>query len=425
MLLEIAARASPAGAHGFFVAATNLADLDERIPKAIIRCAFTAAVKPVRQRDVSEEEAARRAALYATQSAEAVEEELAWLNGASAEQAWPHFEAEGTRPVRHRRRRGIRIGGPPPQSETALEQQAAPPETYVDEQAAALWIGALRPLLDVSKRAWLREFAAAYADFSANLNGEGLEPDEELSRSPSEWNANYYPLLARTLVGLSEAEIDDLALKRIFGLPDEPFFDVTPQFLRAVDAIYFNDHSLESAAPRVRLRFIDRLKDSAGWRHLVGARSGSIEIHLGPAIGTIFFNDYVWRRTSTYLTPKAVERIGPFLPQLIDLLTSGPSYFVALVAMGLLEVSPQASLLPVLVAGGKAWIGCYADDSRFRVEHGIGRRVCAWIDRVRQSASEALSTDKLERQDIDAILATLVRLGIPEARQLESALAAL
>jgi hypothetical protein len=59
------------------------------------------------------------------------------------------------------------------------------------------------------------------------------------------------------------------------------------------------------------------------------------------------------------------------------------------------------------------------------VEHGIGRRVCAWIDRVRQSASEALSTDKLERQDIDAILATLVRLGIPEARQLESALAAL
>ena len=425
MLLEIAARASPAGAHGFFVAATNLADLDERIPKAIIRCAFTAAVKPVRQWDVSEEEATRRAALYATQSAKAVEEELAWLNGASTEPAWPKFEAEEMRPVRHRRRRGIRIGGPLPQSETALEQEAAPPETYVDEQAAALWIGALRPLLDVSKRAWLREFAAAYADFSANLNGEGLEPDEELSRSPSEWNANYYPLLARTLVGLSEAEIDDLALKRIFGLPDEPFFDVTPQFLRAVDAIYFNDHSLESAAPRVRLRFIDRLKDSAGWRHLVGARSGSIEIHLGPAIGTIFFNDYVWRQTSTYLTPKAVERIGPFLPQLIDLLTSGPSYFAALVAMDLLEVSPQASLLPVLVAGGKAWIGCYADDSRFWVEHGIGRRVCAWIDRVRQSASEALSTDKLERQDIDAILATLVRLGIPEARQLEAALAAL
>jgi hypothetical protein len=383
-------------------------------------------VKPVRQWDVREEEATRRAALYATQTAKAVEEELAWLNGASTEPGWPKFEAEEMRSVRRRPRRGIRMGGPRPQSKnTALGQQAPPPETYVDEQAAALWIGALRPLLDVSKRPWLREFTTAYADFSANLNGQGLEPNEELSRIPSEWNANYYPLLARTLVGLSEAEIDDLALKRIIVLPDEPFFDVTPQFLRAVDAIYFNDHSLETAAPRVRKRFIDRLKESAGWRRLVGARSGSIEIHLGPAIGAIFFNDYVWTQTSTYLTPKAIERTGPFLPQLIDLLTSGPNYFAALVAMDLLEVSPQASLLPVLVAGGKAWIGSYADDSRFWVEHGIGRRVCAWIDRVRQSASEALSADKLERKEIDAILATLVRLGIPEARQLESALEAL
>jgi hypothetical protein len=38
----------------------------------------------------------------------------------------------------------------------------------------------------------------------ATLNGQGLEPDEELSRRPSEWNANYYPLLARTLVGLPD-----------------------------------------------------------------------------------------------------------------------------------------------------------------------------------------------------------------------------
>jgi hypothetical protein len=424
-LLEIAARKSPAGAHGFVVAATKLADLDERIPKAIMRCAFKAAVKPLRERDVSEDEAARRAALYARQTVKAVQEELGWLNGASAEPTWPHFEAEGTRPVRRRRWRGIRIGQPLPQPETALEEQAARPETNVDEQAAALWIGALRPLLDVSKRPWLREFATAYVDFSAGLNGQGLEPDEELPRSPSDWNANYYPLLARTLVGLSAAEIDDLALKRIIGLPDEPFFNVTSQFLRAVDAIYFNDHSLGTAAPRIRQRFIDRLKESSGWRRLLGTRSSSIEIHLGAAIGTIFFNDYVWRQTSSYLTPKAVERIHPFLPQLIDLLISGTSYFAALVTMDLLEVSPQASLLPVLVAGGKAWVDSYADDTGFWLEHGIGRRVCAWIDRVRQSEPQALSTDKPERQKIDVILTTLVSVGIPEARQLEAALAPL
>ena len=121
--------------------------------------------------------------------------------------------------------------------------------------------------------------------------------------------------------------------------------------------------------------------------------------------------------------PKAIGRIGPFLPQLVELLTSGPSYFVAFVTMDLLEVSPHPSLLPVLVAGGKAWIASYADDTVLWVEHGIGRRLCAWVDQVRQSTPEALSADKPERRDIDVILAALVRLGVPAARQLETALA--
>jgi hypothetical protein len=424
-LLEIAAREGPAGAHGFAIAAAGLANMDERIPRAIMRCALTAAVKPVKHWDITGEEAEQRDTQYAAQNAKAVEDELAWLNDSSAEPAWPHFEAEGTRPVQGGWR-AVRIGDAPRELEVETEQQDARPETYVDEQAAALWIGAIRSLLDdVSKRPWLRELASAYTDFSANLNGHGLGPDQELSRMPSEWNAIYYPVLACTLIGLSETEIDKLALDRIMGLPDEPFFDVTPEFLRAVDAIYFNDHLLETEAPLIRQRFIDRLKDTAAWRRLVGTQSSSIEMHLGPAVGTIFFNDHVLRQTSTYLTPKAIERIGPFLPQLIDLLTSGPSYFVALVTMDLLEASPQPSLLPMLVAAAKAWLSCYPDDTTLWVENGIGRRVCAWIDHVRQSSPEALSTDKPDRQKIDLILAGLVRLGVAEARQLEVALAGL
>jgi hypothetical protein len=150
-----------------------------------------------------------------------------------------------------------------------------------------------------------------------------------------------------------------------------------------------------------------------------------IAVDLGPAIGTIFFNDYVLRQTSTYLKAKAVERIGPFLSQLIDLLTVGPSYFIALVTMDLLEVSPQPSLLPLLIAGSKSWLRSYPDDTGFWVEYGIGRRFCAWVDRIRQSAPGALATGKPERQDIEAVSAALIRLGVPEARQLETALAGL
>jgi hypothetical protein len=59
------------------------------------------------------------------------------------------------------------------------------------------------------------------------------------------------------------------------------------------------------------------------------------------------------------------------------------------------------------------------------VEHGIGRRLCAWIDQVREASPEALAADKPERQAIDAILAVLVRLGVAEARLLEAALASI
>jgi hypothetical protein len=420
-LLDIAARKGPAGAHGFAVAAAGLAEVDERIPKAIIRCGFAACVKPVRQWDVSEEEAARRATLYAEKGTKAIEDELTWLSSSAPEPAWPKFELDGSRA--RRRRRGIRIGGPPQTREP--NEPTTPPETYIDEQAAALWIGALWSIVDVSARPWLRELVKAYADFSAKLNGLGLGPDEELSRSPDAWNKNYYALSARTLVGLTEAEIDELAVARIVELPDQSFFDITPQFLRAVDVIYFNDHLLQAEAPVIRQRFIDRLAASSGWRRLIGRRSNSIELHLGPAVGAIFFNEYILRETATYLKPKAMERVAPFLPALIDLLARGPSYFVAFVTMDLLEVSPGASLLPVLVAGGKAWVASYGDDASFWVEHSIGRRLCAWIDRIREASPKALAAGKPERQAIDAILAVLVRLGVAEARVLEAALVSL
>jgi hypothetical protein len=371
---------------------------------------------------VSEGEAARRAALYAERTAKAVEDELAWLSASAPEPVWPDFEPDGSRP-RRRRRRGIRIGGPPQTPET--NEASPPPETYFDEQAAALWLGALWSIVDVSARPWLRELVKAYADFSAKLNGLGLGPDEELSRSPGEWNRYYYDLLARTLVGLTEAEIDELAVARITALPDQSFFDITPQFLRAIDVIYFNDHLLEAEAPGIRQRFIDRLVASSGWRRLVGSRSSSIELHLGPAVGVIFFNDYVLRQTTTYLKPKAMDRVAPFLPALIDVLAHGPSYFVALITMNVLELSPGASLLPVLVAGGKAWVASYGDDTSLWVEHGIGRRLCAWIDQIREASPETLVADKPDRQAIDAILVVLVRLGVAEARVLEAALASL
>ena len=119
-----------------------------------------------------------------------------------------------------------------------------------------------------------------------------------------------------------------------------------------------------------------------------------------------------------------MERVAPFLPTLIDLLARGPSYFVALVTMDFLEVSPNPSLLrfsSLEVAPGSPAMAM----TSFWVEHGIGRRLCAWIDQIREGSPGALAAHKPERQAIDAVLAVLVRLGVAEARVLETALASL
>ena len=56
-LLEVAARDNPAAAHGFGATATALASIDERLPRAVLRCAFTACIRPSREWDLPEDEA--------------------------------------------------------------------------------------------------------------------------------------------------------------------------------------------------------------------------------------------------------------------------------------------------------------------------------------------------------------------------------
>ena len=80
--------------------------------------------------------------------------------------------------------------------------------------------------------------------------------------------------------------------------------------------------------------------------------------------------------------------------------------------------TPAPKLSTKVVAGGKTWIGSYTDDTSIWIEYGIGRRFCAWIDRLRQRAPEVLAADKPHRRDIDVILAALVQLGVPEAGSL-------
>lgn len=413
-LLEIAARESPAGSHGFADAIEELWSLDERLPQAVLRCAFSACVKTFPQWD--DPEATEKAkADYRARMTRVVAAELAWLTtdqGNSPE--WPIFETEYNRRTRQR----STIGGVHRRKVPKLP----PAEIYVDGQAAALWLGAIQKLSGFASMAWVRSLLLAYSEFSARQNGLGMQPDQELSKSPYEWNNQYYELLAKSLVGLTLPEVERLALEKITALPDEPFFDVLQIFLRAVDVVYFSGGDIGDVAPAIRSQLTERLMSTRGWQYHVGRPSGTIEVHLGPALATILFNDYVMTQTSSYLNVSALKRFHQFVPQMTDFLASSPSYFVAIFAMNTIEKMPDQSLLPMLTVGVQTWLKAFPGDTDLWIERRLGRRVCAWLETIYASSPDAFAPLKRIRAEIDSLLSALVRAGVPEARQLEDKL---
>ncbi|MGH9467573.1 MAG: hypothetical protein ACRD1Y_09475 [Terriglobales bacterium] len=416
-LVEIAARDNPAAAHGFGSVATILAAIDERLPQAILRAALSTAVRPWRQWDKPEEEFTAQLARHRADVQAAVERELEWLDGRGPEPEWPSLSEPRLRT--RRRRRLVLVGGEQPR----LRRQP-PPSDFTDHQAAALWLGQTLPLADGVKRPWLREVVRSYSGWTATANGAELDPGEEVAQPPNEWNRAYFSLLACCLQELSVPEIEALALTPICSLPDERFFDVTAEFLRSVDIAFFNRHepSPETAAA-IREQLAHRLMNTAGWSRMIGDHSASIETHIGPAIATLFFNGHGYvQPAKCYLTPVGIERIDPFLPTLKTLMDAGPSFFVAIVALNLFEVSPKPDHLPYVIDAAMAWQRAYPDSVPFWVDTDLGRRVCNLIELTLQNEPGILAAATPLRFKVDDLLPSLVRIGVPEAARLENSL---
>lgn len=414
-ILEIAAHGDPSAAHGLGSVADVLASIDERLSRVVLRCAFASCIQGRRNRDATNEEHSsdwdqRRQKLDA-----AVDAEMAWLVGSGAEPEWPAFPDEEVR-----RRRHLRLPGGPAESQ---EPAKRPPDEYVDHQAAALWLRSANRLCDVSKNPWLRDIARVYGPWTMAANGAGLDRNEDVDNPPREWNDAYFDFLARALVGLSLPEIERLALEPLVSLPDEPFFDAVADFVRSIDAVYFDGHGItETAAVAIRTKLAERLMESNGWRWMVTSRSPSIERHIGSAIAALFFNQNGYLPTKCYLLPPGIDQLPPFLPVLEKIARSGPSLSVASIAMNLLEVSPRPIHLSFIVAAAKTWVDSYPDDTRFWIDYGIGRRVCLWIENVLWQDAALLGEGEPLRIEVERIIAALVRVGVVEARRLEQSL---
>ena len=419
-LLDVAVGGKPAAAHGLRAAATTVAEIDERLPRALLRCAFASCVWAKRDWNTPDAEIERLAQRHRKGMLEKVNAESEWLAGKRREPSWPEFP-----PLFAQSSRVHRIPAIPAQSHQPATKDPGS-DKHADHQAAAVWLKAVCDLLNVARCPWLHEMARNYINWTAAANGAKLEADEEIENAPQEWNHAYLHLLAHCLPTLTLGELKVLAIEPICSLPDEPFFDIVAPFLRSIDEVYFNDCLIEErVATEIRSAFASRLVNSSRWRYIGGKLGASIEMHIGPAISSMFFGQSGFvQAPSCYLLPKSIERLDPFMAGLETLVRSGPCLFVAIVTMNLLEVSPKSNQLPFMLAAAMTWLESFPDYREFWVDYSIGRRVCAWVEKVWLEEPNLLDVSSAARLDVDRLLAALVSLGVAEARRLEESLAA-
>ncbi|MBO6905941.1 MAG: hypothetical protein JJ865_13405, partial [Parvibaculum sp.] len=178
-LFELAAGDVAAG-RGFQVTAPMLAAVDERLPRAILRCAFSACVRLHHVWDINEEERVTREDVRQEQLRVSVAAELQHLSGEGEEPEWPEF------PEQHpSRRRALKLPGG---GATEPEESRIYPESYIDHQGAALWLNSALTLVAEHRMEWLRSLLLAYGPWTGTANGAGMESDVEPSSLPNEWN---------------------------------------------------------------------------------------------------------------------------------------------------------------------------------------------------------------------------------------------
>ena len=415
-LLEAVSRRDLLATSGFRAAAEMIAAVDERLPRATLRTAFVSCIRLRRERYGDNPRADIERRVHS-----AIDRECCWLSGDGDEPDWPAFPM-----VSPARAASLRIPPIAVELSEEISRPAAGPriEEFLDDRSAGLWLKSLSSLFDVEARPWLRDVARSYAEWTTVANGRNLKLRDRIKRKLSDWNVEYYNLVARCLPGLAAESIQQLALDPIRSLPDESFFDATGYFLRSVDQVYFGNGNLaEAGAVHIRASLAERLSESPDWRSRSSDPSGSIEVHMGSAIAAFFFNNWVrFPPSSCYLLAPGIARIEPFLPLLERLVVEGPGGFVAGLVLDLVEVSPKLEHLSFIAAAAEAWLKEHPDDTIFWVDNEIARCLCVVIGSI--AAREPHSAwDPPMRDRVSSIVSALVGLGVPLAGQLEQQLA--
>ncbi|RWP36242.1 MAG: hypothetical protein EOR03_09735 [Mesorhizobium sp.] len=412
-LLRLAAREDRCAAPAFSAGLAHILEIEPRLFKSAMRVAFVSMTWRWKSYEEGDDgEHARFEAERATAIDAAVAAEIAWLDS-GAEPAWPTWPKE-----RPHLRRGSRICVPGPVTPVEFEEDKAIETVHVDSAAAAQWLAMIRA---APKRSigWRQEVVAAYADWTARMNGLGLSAAIEIDRDPHDWNLHYYSLFAERLLDGAPASFDTY-LKLVTDLPDEPFGEVAQTVMHEADALYFNDPQRPASRPvDLRAKLVKRVIALNRWKYAGDPASSGIDMNSGGIIAKMLLNTHdPFNGTHSYVPPALFDRVDPLLPTMRSLLPGGPTTFVALCTMNLLLVAPRARHLDFVLDAVEAWF----DRTRTAglwIAAGIGGHVVRWFSAAFAEQPDLLIPAHPARGRIDRVLGNLTGVGVAEAHELE------
>ncbi|MEH3117159.1 MAG: hypothetical protein PGN25_06010 [Methylorubrum populi] len=414
-LLAVAGRDDVSAAHGIGAGLSLIGELEPRMIPALLRCALRAQVRADHRWNTPDEVKLVADEQHRTAVAQAIAAELGWMEGDAPEPTWPELPARLIH-LRH----PAAIGGNLPAS--SVRGRVRPLVQQLRSQTAAIWVRQLTRESEAERRAWILDFVKAYALWTAEANGAGLEQQAEIDGRSDAWNDAYVPLVAEACTRMSRDEAIAFVAAAI-DVPDRSFFDIAEELVPALDQAFFNDRGLDlDTALALRTQIVGRMVQTTGWRREEDRTTMSVESRIGPAIAPLFFCRYSpFAETRCYLLPKGVDRVDTFFPLLTRMIADGSVPFTALLSMSLLEVSPRAEHLPFLLDSAEVWLRRQPTNSILWSDHGFGARVTRWLESVLGSDQALIRESAPLRPRIDGVLARLVQIGVAEAHQLERA----
>jgi hypothetical protein len=412
MILKLSGHDHPAVLEALARNLLHLGDVNDQIPRSIVRIVMISSVHP--RRALGVEQQRRNERHHREMVVAAIDTERRWLDEGGAEPSWPELA-----PWRSAPRRSIRLSHAGHIEDD--EDEDEPPNYYVDERRIGKLAQHLVRFTIGDVPVWVKDLAVHFMAWTDEANGPHQEDVRDRDHRPDTWNIEFFDFVGVLSVALPHSDVIDLFLNRLVKFNDEAFYDTMASFLRGYDrATVATDTRAPENPVQVRELLADRIKRAWNYRRLGREKGFTSETHAGDALNAMFYQPSRWANTGRPTIPIAWPGLPATMATLTDIVIGAPtSGYLATLFLNLVESSHDKALFPFVVQACAAWSTAYGVDRNFWAEKNIGSRVCTWLDTCLKNEVAAHSLTSELAGELLGSLDVMVQSGVAHARIVE------